>query len=194
MCLCSAPPSAGLGQWFEEKYYPFSLLAFSLGNYAAEMHKDTKDVGMGFISWYLSGIHNWFVTHLRPMCMWYMSRNASCHGVVTGSGTPPTGDVFQFPDHSLTFTPRHGSMVAFQPSQLTHGTRVSDNEGEGCQRIGLAIAMQRRAMNVAIAEHAQIKCKQAGEQQLKIAQVIKRHEKGVDRNGKQLKRARKASQ
>ena len=61
--LCSAPQSAGLGQWFENKYYPFSLLAFTLGNYAAEMHKDTKDVGMGFISWYLSGTHNWFASH-----------------------------------------------------------------------------------------------------------------------------------
>lgn len=58
--LCSLPQSAGLGQVFEEKYYPFSLLAFTLGNYAVKGHKDIKDVGMGFISWYLSGTHNGF--------------------------------------------------------------------------------------------------------------------------------------
>ena len=85
-------------------------------------------------------------------------------------------------------------MIAFQPSQVMHGSQVSRDEGQGCQRIVLAIAMQNRAMNVAVAEHAKIKRSQARKQQLNIAKVTKRHAKGVDRNGKQLKKAKKVPQ
>ena len=42
-------------------------------------------------------------------------------------------------------------------SALPCGIRVSEDEGQGCQRIGLAFAMQRRAINVAVTEHKNIK-------------------------------------
>ncbi len=55
---CRVPPSEfkGVGQWFEGRWYPFTNLSFTLGNYAVGMHKDGKDVGMGFILWFLHGI------------------------------------------------------------------------------------------------------------------------------------------
>lgn len=99
---------------------------------------------------------------------------------VAGSGRPPTGDVFELPEYNLSFTPRHGSMIAFQPSQVMHGTRASKDEGEDCQRIGLAISMQRRAINVAIAEHKRLKRVQAEKQQEDIARMTTRHAKGED--------------
>ena len=58
---------------------------------------------------------------------------------------------------SFTGTPKHGSMLAFCASEVLHGTRIPDVAGNGCQRIGSAIALQRQAMNVAIAEHKDTK-------------------------------------
>lgn len=55
MHVCSVPPSKGLGQWFKKRWYPFSSMSFTLGDYAVGMHKDSKDVGMGFIAWFLQG-------------------------------------------------------------------------------------------------------------------------------------------
>ena len=65
------------------------------------------------------------------------------------------GDVFQLLELSLSSTPGHGSMLAFQASEVVHGTRIPDVLGKGCQRIGSAIAMalQRRAIIVAVAQH-----------------------------------------
>ena len=70
-----------------------------------------------------------------------------------GSGTPPTGAVFEFSELKPSFTPKHGSMLAFCASEVLHGTRVPVVAGTGCQRIGSAIALQKQAVNVAIAEH-----------------------------------------
>ena len=45
----------GLGQWFDGKYYPLSHISVNYQDYAVGAHKDGKDVGMGFIKWYLQG-------------------------------------------------------------------------------------------------------------------------------------------
>ena len=110
-----------------------------------------------------------------------------------GSGTPPVGDVFELPEIGLSFTPCHGSMMAFRASKLVHGTRIPDLIGQGCQRIGSAIALQRRAINVAIKHHKEMKVKVAEEQDIAIATVQKRHAQGVDRHGQPLKRIRRAT-
>jgi hypothetical protein len=52
--------------------------------------------------------------------------------MLAGKGKPPVGAVFHFPDFGLNFTPKHGSMVTLQPSQVLHGTCVPDEEGQGC--------------------------------------------------------------
>ncbi|DBB03133.1 TPA: hypothetical protein ACH3X1_013364 [Trebouxia sp. C0004] len=76
---------------------------------------------------------------------------------IARSGTPPVGDVFELPEIGLSFTPCHRSMMTFRANQVVHGTRIPDQIGQGCQRIGSAIAMQRRAMNVAIKHHKEMK-------------------------------------
>ena len=81
-------------------------------------------------------------------------------------------------------------MLAFEASEVLHGTRTSDRDGNGCQRIGSAIALQRRAINVAIAEHTEVKRKVEQKQDADIARVKERHASGVDKNGKPLKRLR----
>ncbi|DBA99025.1 TPA: hypothetical protein ACH3X1_014295 [Trebouxia sp. C0004] len=136
----SVPASTRLGQWVDDMWHPFSHMSFSYQNYAAAAHIDRKDVGMGFITWYLAG-----------------------------SGTPPVGDVFELPEIGLSFTPCHGSMMTFRANQVVHGTRIPDQIGQGCQRIGSAIAMQRRAMNVAIKHHKEMKVRVAEEQDIAIA-------------------------
>ena len=52
----SVPASQGLGQFTDEAWYPFSHMSFTMANYAVQPHRDIKDVGMGFISWYLKGM------------------------------------------------------------------------------------------------------------------------------------------
>ncbi|DBA98992.1 TPA: hypothetical protein ACH3X1_014268 [Trebouxia sp. C0004] len=156
----SVPPSTGLGQWFDDMWYPFSHMSFLYQNYAAAAHTDRKDVGMGFITWYLAG-----------------------------SGM---GDVFQLPEMRLSFTLCHGSMMAFCASKVVHGTRIPDAIGQGCQRIGSAIALQRRAINVAVAHHKEMKVRVAQEQDIAIATVKKRHAQGVNKHGQPLKRLRSA--
>lgn len=64
---------------------------------------------------------------------------------------------------------------------------MSDDEGQDCQRMGLAIAMQRQAINVAIAQHEETKRVIASKQQSAIAVVNKRHAEGLDRHGNHLK-------
>ncbi|DBA99813.1 TPA: hypothetical protein ACH3X1_013715 [Trebouxia sp. C0004] len=159
----SVPPSTGLGQWFDDMWYPFSHMSFSYQNYAAAAHTDRKDVGMGFITWYPAG-----------------------------SGMPPVGDVFQLPEMRLSFTPCHGSMMAFCASKVVHGTHIPDAIGQGCQRIGSAIALQRRAINAAVAHHKEMKVRVAQEQDIAIATVKKRHAQGVNKHGQPLKRLRSA--
>ena len=78
-------------------------------------------------------------------------------------------------------------MLAFDASQVEHGTRVPDEEGQVCERIGLAIAMQMTPMKKAIAEHKDTKHRQAQEQALKIAEVMQRHIEGVNRHGGPLR-------
>ncbi|DBA98879.1 TPA: hypothetical protein ACH3X1_014636 [Trebouxia sp. C0004] len=144
-------------------WYPFSHMSFSYQNYAPAAHTDRKDVGMGFITWYLAG-----------------------------SGMPPVGDVFQLPEMRLSFTPCHGSMMAFCASKVVHGTRIPDAIGQGCQRIGSAIALQHRAINVAVAHHEEMKVRVAQEQDIAIATVLKRQAQGVNKHGQPLKRLRSA--
>ena len=84
-------------------------------------------------------------------------------------------------------------MLAFDASQVEHGTRVPDKEAQDCERIGLAIAMQRTPMKKAIAEHKDTQRRQAQEQALKIAEVMQRHIEGVNRRGGPLKRRQTAS-
>ena len=52
---CRVPVASGLGQVYEGLWYPFSHLSMTLKDYAAKAHKDSKDVGMGFITWYFQG-------------------------------------------------------------------------------------------------------------------------------------------
>lgn len=81
----------------------------------------------------------------------------------------------------------HVSMLAFQASEVFRNTRtpVPDLAGEGCQRIGLAIALQRMAINVAVAHHKKVKVRLAEqEQDIAIATVKKRHALGVNKHGK----------
>ena len=88
----------------------------------------------------------------------------------------------------LSFTPKHGSMLAFCASELLHGTRIPDVAGNGCQRIGSAIALQRQAMNVAIAEHKDTKQTVLQRQEGKIAVFDARRAKGIDKQEKTVKR------
>ncbi len=46
---------------------------------------------------------------------------------IAGSGTPPVGDVFELPEIGLSFTPCHGSMMAFRASEVVHGSRASES-------------------------------------------------------------------
>ena len=94
--------------------------------------------------------------------------------------------MFEFPDMKLSFTPKHGSMLAFCASELLHGTRIPDVAG--CQRIGSAIALQRQAMNVAIAEHKDTKQTVLQRQEGKIAVFDARRAKGIDKQEKTVKR------
>ena len=105
------------------------------------------------------------------------------------------GDVFELPEIGSSFTPCHGSMMAFWASKVVHGMRIPDLIGQGCQRIGFgsAIALQCRAINVAIKHHREMKVRVAEEQDIAIATVKKRHAQGVDRHGQPLKRIRKAT-
>ncbi len=79
-------------------------------------------------------------------------------------------------------------MMTFRADQVVHGTRIPDLIGQGCQRIGSAIAMQRRSINVAIKHHKEIKVRVAEEQDIAVATVKKRHALGVDKHGQLLKR------
>ena len=112
---------------------------------------------------------------------------------IAGSGTPPVGDVFEPPEVGLSFTPCHDSMITFRANQVVHGTRIPDQIGQGCQRIGSAIAMQPRAMNVATKHHKEMKVRVAEEQDIAIATVKKRHALGVDKHGQPLKRIKGAT-
>ena len=85
------------------------------------------------------------------------SRPKSTHDIGTlsnseipaGKGKPPVGDVFQFPELGLSFTPSHGSMIAFESSKLLQGTRDPVEGGQGCERIGLAVCQHNFAVKVA---------------------------------------------
>ena len=59
--------------------------------------------------------------------------------------------------------------------------------------IGSAIALQRRAVNVAIAEHTETKQKLLPKQEESIATVQARHAKGVDKEGNALKRRKRSA-
>lgn len=54
---CSVPSSVGLGEWFEEIYYPFSHLCIPAAQFFVVYDKDSKDVGVGFLSGYLKGTY-----------------------------------------------------------------------------------------------------------------------------------------
>ena len=86
----------------------------------------------------------------------------------------------------LSFTPKHGSMLAFCASEVLHGTCIPDVAGNGCQRIGSAIALQRRVMNVAIAEHKDTKQTVLQRREGKIVVFDARRAKGIDKQGKTL--------
>ena len=113
--------------------------------------------------------------------------------MLAGKGKPPVGAVFHFPDFGLDFTPKHGSMVTFQPSQVWHGTCVPDEEGQGCQRIGLAVSLQRNALNVAIQEHEGAKRRIASKQQQQIAIVDERRAQAANKDRKPSKKRMHAS-
>ena len=49
------PVASSLGQVYEGIWYPFSHLSMTLNDYAAKAHMDSKDVGMGSITWYFQG-------------------------------------------------------------------------------------------------------------------------------------------
>ena len=76
-------------------------------------------------------------------------------------------------------------MLAFHANKVLHGTRKPDMLGRGCRRIGSALALQTRAVNVAIAEHTAVKDKIAQKQQADCVNVKQRHASGVDRFGVQ---------
>ena len=99
-------------------------------------------------------------------------------------GTPPKGDVFQFNDLNLSFTPGHGTMLAFEPAKTYHSTSLPHAEDFGCQRIGSAISFQRHALYKAINAHADIKKQQAQIQSLQLQLVRARTQLGLKKNGK----------
>ncbi|KAL3158448.1 hypothetical protein ABBQ38_010682 [Trebouxia sp. C0009 RCD-2024] len=158
------PPSDGLGQFFNGTWSPFSHVSITGGNYASPPHIDTKDVGTNFIIWYLQG-----------------------------AGTPPLGDVFRFDDLNLSFTPGHGTMLAFEPARTCHSTTVPHEEYPNCQRLGSAISLQRSALNRAVNAHEDIKNQQAHIQGLQLQLVKARMQLGKRKNG-ELKEAPTAQQ
>ena len=62
-------------------------------------------------------------------------------------------------------------MIAFEPSKLLHGSRVPDEVGQDCQRIGLALSQHTIAVKVAKAAFDACKHKVARQQQQQIAKV-----------------------
>ena len=90
----------------------------------------------------------------------------------TGPGKPAEGDVFQFNDLNLSFTPQHGTMLAIEPAKTPHSTSVPYAENSNSQRIGSAISLQRTALNMAVNAHEDIKKQQAKIQGLQL-QLVK---------------------
>ena len=56
-------------------------------------------------------------------------------------------------------------MLALNAIKLLYGTRIPDMFSRGCQRIGSALALQTRAVNVAIAQHKAAKDRIAEKQE-----------------------------
>ena len=113
--------------------------------------------------------------------------------LIAGDGTPPLGDVFGFDDLHLSFTPGHGTMLAFEPARTCHSTAVPHEEYPNCQRLGSAISLQRSALNRAVNAHEDIKNQQAHIQRLQLELVKARTQLGKRKNG-ELKEAPAAHQ
>lgn len=101
--------------------------------------------------------------------------------------TPPTGAVFRFDDYNIGFTPGHGSMVCFEAAVVRHSTAVPTSPGEGCDRLGSALCIQKFPMNKAVRSHAGLKARWATEQKEKIALVAKWRKKGLGKDGRAKK-------
>ena len=82
-------------------------------------------------------------------------------------------------------------MITFDPSQVLHGTRVPDEPGQDCQRIGVAISLQTIAVNVGRAAHAGAKRAVARKQRQQIKKVNRQRAMKTNAGVKTCKRRKK---
>ena len=74
-------------------------------------------------------------------------------------------------------------MLAIQASRVKHVTRVAEEPGKGCDRLGTSPAVHHRGIKAAIANHKACKQQQDSMQLEKQAIVKPRHALGIDRFG-----------
>ncbi|KAL0027806.1 hypothetical protein WJX77_007290 [Trebouxia sp. C0004] len=134
----SVPPSEGLRSLYGGQWTPFTHMSMTSGNYASPAHLDSNDVAMGYVLFYLRCKH----------------RTAS----------PPEGAFFRFDKYYIGFTPRHGSMVCFEPAQVLHSTAIPDSPGLDCECLGSAVCIQKDPVDKAVESHAGFKAQSAQQQ------------------------------
>ena len=84
-------------------------------------------------------------------------------------------------------------MLAFQAGKVVHGTCILDVLGQDCQRISLAVALQRRGFNVVVAQHGKENIRLAKEHDTNIATVKRKRAQGLNKQGTPLKSFKNAS-
>ena len=104
-----------------------------------------------------------------------------------GTATPPKGAVFRFDKYDIGFTPRHGSMVCFEPAQVLHNTAIPDSPGLDCERLWSAVCIHKTPMNKAVESHAGLKAQWAQQQKDKIDLVAEWRGMGLGKDGKPKK-------
>lgn len=89
---------------------PFTTMGVT-SNYRADDHDDPKDIGWGFISWFEKDV---------------------------STELPLKRSVFRIPSFGLFFKPRQGSLIAFKPCEVFHGTARNENY----EQLGVSLAMK----------------------------------------------------
>ena len=100
------------------------------------------------------------------------------NSLCSASNGTPKGDVFGLPDYKLSITPWHGSMPAIRASQVKHVSRVAEEPGKDCDRLGTSLATLHIGIKAAFANHKACKQQQDSKQLEKEAIVKKRHALG----------------
>ena len=77
-------------------------------------------------------------------------------------------------------------MLAIQASRVKHVTRVAEEPGKGCDRLGMSLAIHHIGIKAAIANHKAWKQRQDSIQLAKEAIVKNQHALGIDRFGAAL--------